>query len=1287
MSEEQRYKREPNGMRLSMTGINTVLPPDALTDKYPYLQNVRAYLQGRMIGRATQTAPVESLSASVTTLRRMNDTTPQGPGAGYALIAGAGSNLYVNSTAVDTSVSGLPMSFVPFRPNASAQPWMYVADANKMVKVNANGLKYQTGVKEPQAAPSVTASNAIVNGSVSVPSTTQPWLVASGQNPSYPFTATGGTAPVLINCLPGATIVLSAMGTITTSYGSVGAGAFGPFAAGAPGFNVPGSFCNVLMGAFTDGSGNVVTPTTGSGPVTVGSGPTTLLVPTGASQLQLGIDDTAYVAGTAFVVAYTVTTQAVSTKVSLVGDVTAYAWGDSPTSGEVATYIWNNPSDPYASAHPRTVTDAVATNTNSSLIFDDPTGGNENTPMQWTTLDDTGTIIGYKSVFAAPLTGSPTNNFANFNMCVVGTLYFPAAGTYQFQIQSKDNVMWGIGGAATWSGKGTLRGPNNQSMTVVSKCALLPSPPISGEGNPTIQNVYVTVAAAGDYPIELDYDYWYHANRSLVVFCYQKDGTTAIPPLPSTVLQNTQYRYTYRSSATGATSNPSPESPQNQNPVQISTITPLWSPDPQVDKVDYYRADDALDSFTYVGTGQNTNPPTAFVDELTDAAVADNQLLQFDNFEPFPVIDTAHKGVVNVTAGVATWVSGDLFNTRWLPGTIIVSGGLPYALDTRPTSTTTLTATEIADGTGLIYEIAEPLLAAQPMPSMWGPTDNAAYMFACGDTINPGTLYYTKGNNPDSAPDTNQMNVTAPTEPLMNGCIVNGIGMVFSSERAWLLYPAFTNATATVAGVVGSPFSLIESIANRGLYIRTALTVDGGQTVAFRAKDGIYISPGGTSSQSITDKDLYNLFPHEGVLPSPVTVGGYTIYPPDDTNPNAQQLHFANGYLYYDYEDTTATRRTLVYDMLSGGWVVDVYQWPATIHFLEEGPAVNGVLVGCSDGSVRTLSSAGIETGSCVVLTPAVNSGDARANKTVGDVFIRAFVQTSVLTVATYSNQYNNVIGGNVPATLAAGTALTPYIIDFSDGLARDVIDVELEMSWALGTGTYLDLWQPDWTDLPENTQDRPTDWTDAGASGAMFWQGLILEADTFNAAKAIKVQSSDTLAFYVPDQSPVTFNGQGKQALTFTPPFVAHSVRIVTTDGVPWRYWGAKWIALPFPESVVEWQSEMTSLGNVGWQHIREFNIEHISTTDLTLTLVFDTGAVPSTLVMTVPNSGGLQAKTKITSPVNKFKLVSYRLSSSAPFRHFKEGMECKVGMWGRQDGYRVIKPFGGDSSEGASV
>ena len=176
----------------------------------------------------------------------------------------------------------------------------------------------------------------------------------------------------------------------------------------------------------------------------------------------------------------------------------------------------------------------------------------------------------------------------------------------------------------------------------------------------------------------------------------------------------------------------------------------------------------------------------------------------------------------------------------------------------------------------------------------------------------------------------------------------------------------------------------------------------------------------------------------------------------------------------------------------------------------------------------------------------------------------------------------------------------------------------------------------------------------DLGSVDLNFVQGLILEADTGNAAKAIAVED-EFGTLHTLNESPITLNGQQKVALTFTPPFTSHIGRIVSTDGVPWRVWGLKWISVRYPESTVEWQTEMLSHGINGWFHVRMMNIPVISTAAVTLTLEFDQWP---TITVTVPSTARSLVKQKVQIPANKTKLISYRLSS-------RRRSACSAGMW----------------------
>jgi hypothetical protein len=924
------YERISDGTRLDFVGINIVRPPDQMPPrKYPFAQNVRAYLREGVLPRATQDSSVLSLPYPPHSLRRLNDSTPAGPAGGFILVAGGSTNLYANAVQVDSGLSGNPISLVPFRPAASVQPWMYVGDSKKMDKVRSDGTCYKMGIKEPQVSPIVASTQASLN--------------------------------------------LSLLGPVTVTYWG-----------DSPHTGPTGNYIWKFNSSAT-GSGPVRSATPASG-VTLGSSLLFDQSPTGSPSTPMEWQ------------VYAAITGAVNTA----GTAVSWVSGTQFSGIESGQTIIINAVN-YIVAN---------VGSNTSLTLQQSAGVQASVSYQAVIQN------GSQAVFQPAL---ESEGYSDFNFAAEATLYVPFPGTYTLKVKSKDEFLWGIGNSATgtvsWPGPvgGQQLADSGQQVTALNGYPLIPKLITNdGGGQTDTVTINVTFSAAGNYPLEVDYDYWYHSGRTLTIQQVSAGQTLNILPIPGAVITGAQYRYVYRSSATGATSNPSPPSVEENLSVIANTISATPSTDGpppfgQVDKIDFYRLDSGLTNYTYVGTGPNSNVP--FSDTLLDTDVANNPILEFDNYEPFPSIDLPASGIVNVGAnGILTWVSGTQFNLRWLGGSIVIVGstganpnqGTAYSLVVRPTSPTSMqvsneeiiggvaTVVYPPQGTNLFYQIAEPTLAQQPLPYMWGPTDNVAFAFAVGDPLRPGTLYWSKGNNLDSAPDTNQQDVTSPSEPLQNGVITNGIGFVMSTERGFLIYPNFFNALATVTGTEGSTWTIQESVSDRGLYIPKAICVDGGGNVYFRAKDGINISPNGQGRKSITDEDLYNLFPHEGLVPKPVTIAGYTIWPPDDTQPFAQKMNVANGYVYYDYLDVNGIPRTLVYDIAAGGWVVDQYQYNAILHILEEGAGVNGTLTGNTDGSVRPLTLRGAETGCAILLTGCFNAGDTRGQKHYGDLYIEA---------------------------------------------------------------------------------------------------------------------------------------------------------------------------------------------------------------------------------------------------------------------------------------------------------
>jgi hypothetical protein len=1535
MAKALNYERQKDGMRMDFRGVNTVLPPDQMpAGKFPFAQNVRRYLQAATVGRAVENSSLFALAAAaVTSMRRLNDTTPAGPPAGFIIVSQAGADLYAAGVVVNSTLSGQRVSLVPFRPNASVQPWMYVADEDVMLKVRSDGTTYKDGIKEPQNPAtgrlSTFPQDALINGFEVVSQWTpiNATLTEGVRSPATAITAivfdfgTTGNASVVWpgTTTPNSTLFLNDDLSDAVFVASVLA---------APG--------NTTIASIVYDSG-----TTGNAWITLGSalgvlaGQVYLLNFGGGNQEYVQILNIQDNAGQTLIYVFTMhthvagetmtgeasyrmnfpigavagdtledsyvelTVTGAGTPVTLEGDVTTNFY--QHIHSYAGTVDLRNPVDggpsstppygnPGAGSYP-----LEATGTGNSVLFNPPALAGEDPnvqPIQQATLDPSGNIIGY----TVPWSGATQN----YNMIVLLTLVFPAAGNYTIEIDHDDGMFFGASPGVNYV-SGPQVGPPGQiapTLTALDGLPVIGGTDVSGYNKDTF---VVEVTAAGSYAFEIDYVQWeneqclnlyvdgvtpspgtstpeygmytfqpavdqllgtrpvqlsdqihlimqtnlpasiedititfnidptaqdfitnalvwtipgsqitaantwldlvitvqalvrigqgevsgatvtaggsgYSQSTTTVAFVggggTGAAGTAIVDPSSAAVtgivitnpgsgyssaptisimsgiggvgaeavaglaglnlglslstgiygvqivvtkssgsveiqfanlvivgqygptvladeLSDVWY-YTYFSTATGAESNPSPVMRAGLAPsAQAAVLQGTPSTDPQVNLLNWYRQGGAITFPVFVGNSPNSTEP--FLDDFDDTTVENNIELNFENFEPFPSIDLPKIGVVSTDGFTVNWVSGDIFNIRWLPGTIILIHGIAYDLYNRPQSTTSLQILQSAGlQTNVPYQIQEPSLAAQPMRAMWGPTDNVAYMFACQDPIRPGTLYFTAGNNPDAAPDTNQMEVTSPSEPLMNGCIVNGLSLVFSTEHAWFAYPNFFDALATVTGIEGSPFTMVLSISNRGLFAVNGLATDGGNNAFFIGKDGIYVSPGGQGSQSITDADLFNLFPHEispGVfsVPENVTLAGFTIYAPDFTNPNAMALSFNNGYLYFDYQDFTGVPRTLTFDVAAGGWVPDFYQYPATSHVQQEGQA-EGTLVGCMDGSIRELVTDGIEVANAVLLLPAFNAGDTRAQKRFGDIYLEAQVAEGFdVTVTPYTNLFLNPVAGSAPTALVSEDGeRAPYIVDFENGQGLYARDLEAALSWVLNDETIVFVWQPSLVPQPEGTQNRPSDWDDGGTPGAKFVQGLMLEADTFGDQKTFQVQSADDMMLHVPNEVPVTFDGQSILPFTFTPPFIAHSMRIVTTDSVEWRTWSAQWVFQPYPELVSQWQTEMVSHGVKGWMHLREMNIPAIAIADLQLTLAFDWWP---TIVLTVPSTSGLFKKQKVTLPANKSKLVSYRVNSLQPFRLFEKDVEVKIKEWGSTEAYKVLKPFGGPSNAGALV
>ena len=500
-----------------------------------------------------------------------------------------------------------------------------------------------------------------------------------------------------------------------------------------------------------------------------------------------------------------------------------------------------------------------------------------------------------------------------------------------------------------------------------------------------------------------------------------------------------QYRCVPRSTTTGAIGNPSPVPVYGvySRRQQIIVSTPDLTYDSQINVYDVYRYGGTVTSWRYIGTqivGSN------FTDNLFDDSAQAGQILITDNFQPWPSIDvpfvaTTGGGQTITLNGTIVIVSGissvPATIARWLPGTLVQINNLTaYPLWARPVQLSGSSylfkfGQTTGSGTASSFVIQEPIVGRQFQPYVWGP-DAQGTLFGCGDPLRPGVLSWCKQNSPDTVSDQDNADLTSPSEPLLGGETTgDGLSYTASTRRWWALYPGSPGS--------GSLYAPVERPVGRGIAAPYAHCTDGVQ-IYFWAKDCIARHAGGPY-ESLTDEDLYPLFPHDGVTAQNIVQNACTFYAPDYSRAVQFRLAYSNGYLYAIYPDSNGTYRTLVCETRTKAWSSDSYATALSGAYAVEqqsgsllatGNNYPLFLFGLTSGNIdkqsertndnwQNNSSRGTAI-SCVVQTREWDGGQQAINGLWRDVYIDA----------TAPNGYNAqpvVLNANAPGSSATAVA------------------------------------------------------------------------------------------------------------------------------------------------------------------------------------------------------------------------------------------------------------------------
>lgn len=783
------------------------------------------------------------------------------------------------------------------------------------------------------------------------------------------------------------------------------------------------------------------------------------------------------------------------------------------------------------------------------------------------------------------------------------------------------------------------------------------------------------------------------------------------------------YRHVWRSSATGAQSNPSPSTRvalqahrQIINGIVTTPDTRAATGDPQIDFGDVYRIGGSLTDWAYVlsvAIPVNSAPSTVnFQDVYPDDNLNTNRLLDFDNFQPFPLSDLPRSGTCDVVGTIVKRRSGgDSFNTSWAPydgpvvgqafGTLIQINGVTYPLYSSPTDANTL---EIAFSAGnqsnVAWQIFEPILLGQPLPAIWGPFgggEEGEVIFACGTNLNKGTFYWTRFSTPDSASNSSFLEVTSPSEPFIGGYLWDGRPYIGSSERQFEIIPTF--------GLGTSDFICREIINSKGLLSRHQIAV--AREVFTGARDGLYSQSGGIPT-SITDLDLYPIFPTEANIGTPVVLiadpdNPLSFSAPDFTQLDSLRLSYYMDFLYLDYKGQDANRHTLVMDNSEGRgetanqtgakWFYDEYKVGILCHYGEEGNAAtaNRLLMGSSNGKIYVFSGTQDDGQSfdCALITASENQGSQRLVKEYGDLAID--LNTTALDVNLTILQDRTL--NSFPMTQPINNfERNIEVIDFDAtafaSIQRLANDIALYFTWTNAGHPILYTWQLTFLTRAEQSLLRPTEFSDGGKQQNKYVYGCTIWADTGAADRKINIIYNGVTV-----GPQLVCRHEGWQPVTYTfEPFYARDIRLApdSTDKNEWMFGNVQWLFSDASDFVSLRRTQESTYGLSGYSYFREAQILYQSSAPVTYTRTID----GVTQVYTLPNTNGQFVKQYFPLMARKGKVYIERLESNAPFYVDADGLELRGNSWGRVHPYtgspaimEAVSPFGAATQPGASL
>lgn len=205
------------------------------------------------------------------------------------------------------------------------------------------------------------------------------------------------------------------------------------------------------------------------------------------------------------------------------------------------------------------------------------------------------------------------------------------------------------------------------------------------------------------------------------------------------------------------------------------------------------------------------------------------------------------------------------------------------------------------------------------------------------------------------------------------------------------------------------------------------------------------------------------------------------------------------------------------------------------------------------------------------------------------------------------------------------------------------------------------------------------------GTRADKWLKAIIFECDTFGQNKQVQVEVDGAIV----ETLTVNANGRRVVQIALTVQQLGRVWRMFPVDGNPGRLYTAQPVFDEEPFKLDRWETQETNHGIPGWFTLTYGNLVLKSARPVTLTTIMQhnqprVGSQPNrtTKTYTIPATGGVKASYYQPFEAGKGVLVRYILTSEEPFWLYRDELTIFVQPWGAESPI-VVKPFGNDDQD----